>query len=301
MFKILLLYCISHEFLLCAFWADDVFSVGDETLADHAGLAGAASEAIVVPMPALEGDESGAANTSDGFAAGCAALGEQLPEAVGAVRLVVPGGEPLAGQRFLAVGACEALSVPRLVAVRHAALGYHLVTLDALGGELVLIALGAVNIVFFRDETFGSDRIFAGATHEAFLVPLTGLVLHLLHACPEDIPAAVAPGCELRVVAGATVDPVCLAAELLVHQRRAALGAEEARFVPVLLFVREILRVNADDLAALVAVVGEDVLIALDAVGMVISEHVAVAGQAIVAMVAEHHFVLDLTITVETL
>merc|ERR1719402_159778 len=168
-------------------------------------------------MPALERDESGAANTSDGFAAGRAALGEQLPEAVGAVRLVVPGGEPLAGQRLLAVGAREALAKPRLVAVRHAALGYHLVTLDALGGELVLIALGAVNVVFLGDETFGSDRIFTGATHEAFLVPLTGLVLHLLHACSEDIPAAVAPGCELCVVAGAAVDPVGLAAELLVH------------------------------------------------------------------------------------
>jgi len=71
--------------------------------------------------------------------------------------------------------------------------------------------------------------------------------------------------------------------------------------VPVLLFVREILRVNADDLAALVAVVGEDVLVALDAVGMVISEDVAVAGEAVVAMVAEHHFVLDLTVTVESL
>jgi len=70
----LLLYCISHEFLLSALWTDNILSVGDETLAHHTSLAGAASEAIVVPMPALERDETGAANTCDRFAACCAAL-----------------------------------------------------------------------------------------------------------------------------------------------------------------------------------------------------------------------------------
>ena len=37
-----------------------------------------------------------------------------------------PGGEPLAGERLLAVRAGEALAVPRVVPVRHAALGYDL-------------------------------------------------------------------------------------------------------------------------------------------------------------------------------
>jgi len=115
------------------------------------------------------------------------------------------------------VRAREALAVPRLVTVRHTSLGYHLVALDALSRELVLVALGAVDIMFLRDETFGSNGIFTGAAHETLLVPLAGLVLHLLHACPEDIPASIAPSSELCVVAGAAVDPVSLAAKLLVH------------------------------------------------------------------------------------
>ena len=44
--------------------------------------------------------------------------------------------------------------------------------------------------------------------------------------------------------------------------------------MPMFLLVRQILGVNTDDLAALVAVVGEYVLVALDAVGMVVSQDI---------------------------
>ena len=46
------------------------------------------------------------------------------------------------------------------------------------------------------------------------------------------------------------------------------------------------LGVDADGLAALLAGVGEDGLVALDAVGMVVAEHVALAGQRLVALPA---------------
>jgi len=36
----LLLYSISHELLLGTLWANDIFSVGDESLANHAAFAG---------------------------------------------------------------------------------------------------------------------------------------------------------------------------------------------------------------------------------------------------------------------
>ena len=76
--------------------------------------------------------------TCNWFAAGSASLAEELPEAVGTVRLVVPGGEPLAGQGLLTVGAGETLPVPGIVPVGHSALGDHLAALNALGGELFL-------------------------------------------------------------------------------------------------------------------------------------------------------------------
>ena len=85
---------------------------------------------------------------------------------------------------------------------------FYLVALDAFGGELVLIAASAVDVVLLRrqmssqyssklktpglemdtedshhlwNEALGADGIFASATNEAFLVPLSALVLHLLH------------------------------------------------------------------------------------------------------------------------
>ena len=44
--------------------------------------------------------------------------------------------------------------------------------------------------------------------------------------------------------------------------------------MPVLVFIREILRVDTDDLATLVAVVGEHALVALDAVRVVVPQDV---------------------------
>jgi hypothetical protein len=46
--------------------------------------------------------------------------------------------------------------------------------------------------------------------------------------------------------------------------------------------------IDADDFSALVAVVGEHVLVALDAVGVIVAKHVPVAGQGVVAVVAKH-------------
>ena len=37
------------------------------------------------------------------------------------------------------------------------------------------------------DEGLGADGVLAGAADEALLVPLTGLVLHLLHTCTARI------------------------------------------------------------------------------------------------------------------
>jgi len=247
-----------------------------------------------VPVPAFEGDESCTANPCNGFVAGSTSFREEFAEAIRAVRLIVPGGEPLTGQRLLTVGAGEALPVPRLVAVGHSTLGDHLAALDALGGELVLVALGAVDVVLLRNERLCADGIFAGAADEAFLVPLAGLVLHLLHTCSEYIATSITAGSELGIVTGSTVNPVCLAAELFVDEAASALVAEEAGLVPVLLLVRQILGVDTDNLAALVTIVGEHVLVALDAVRMVLAQYISVAGKAVVTMMAEHDFNLEI-------
>ena len=124
------------------------------------------------------------------------------------------------------------------------------------------------------DEGLGADGVLAGAADEALLVPLPRLVLHLLHAGLEDVAAAVTPGGKLSIIARPAVNTVSLGAELFVHQAAPTLVTQETGLVPVLLLVGKILRVNPNDLAALVTGVGEDVLVTFDAVRMVISEDI---------------------------
>lgn len=58
----------------------------------------------------------------------------------------------------------------------------HLVTLNTPGGELILVTSGTVNLLFARNKALGTNRILAHHTAEALLVPLSGLVFHLLGA-----------------------------------------------------------------------------------------------------------------------
>ena len=88
--------------------------------------------------------------------------------------------------------------------------GAHLVTLDTLGGKLVLIAGRAVDFIFLRDEGLGADGVVTDTADKALLVPLPGLVLHLLHAGLEHVSTAVTASGELGVIAGAAVDAVSL-------------------------------------------------------------------------------------------
>lgn len=120
--------------------------------------------------------------TSNRLHAGSATLSKQLAEALGTVRLIIATGEPLAGQRRLAVGAGEAVTVPRFVLVRDATAGDDLRALDAARGVLLLVAARAVDVVLARDKGLGANRRFADATAEALFVPLSRFILHLLGA-----------------------------------------------------------------------------------------------------------------------
>lgn len=120
--------------------------------------------------------------TSDRLGASKASLRKQFSIAVGAVRLVILAGEPLASELDIAVGTTEALSVPWVILVSHPTGSDHLVTLDTPGGELLLVAARAVDLLLTGNETLGADRGLADATRKAFLVPLSSLVFHLLRA-----------------------------------------------------------------------------------------------------------------------
>ena len=153
--------------------------------------------------------------TSDGFGTGGAALGKELPEAVGAIRLVVSRRELLPGQLRVAVGASEALPVPSLVFERDAARRHNLLALCAFGGKLFLEiriistrikavesqqfegyleARNTVDVcIVWNDEGLAADGHLAHGALEALVVPLSRLVLHFFHARPEGVATRIAP------------------------------------------------------------------------------------------------------------
>lgn len=56
--------------------------------------------------------------------------------------------------------------------------------------------------------------------------------------------------------------------------------------MPVFILVRQILRINADDIVAVLASVGENSFVAFDTVGMVILEDVALTSQGVITLPA---------------
>ena len=116
--------------------------------------------------------------------------------------------------------------------------GSHLAALDALGSKLFFITFCTIDVVLLGDKTLSSDGVLAGAADEALLVPLSRLVLHLLHARLEHVPAAVASGGELGVVTRSAVNTISLGTKLFVHQAGSTFVTKEASFMPMFLLVR---------------------------------------------------------------
>lgn len=176
--------------------------------------------------------------------------------------------------------------MPWLVLVCHTSTGDHLIALYATSGVFLLVALGAVNFLFAWDEALSSNRCLAHDATEALFVPLPCLVFHLLGTSPEDFTATIATGSELVIVATTAVDAVGFRAELFVDEGFAAVGAQEASLVPMLLLVGQVLGIDANGLVALLAGIGEDGLVAGYAIGMVLTKDITLAGETLVALPA---------------
>ncbi|KAK9758983.1 hypothetical protein QE152_g283 [Popillia japonica] len=77
-------------------------------------------------MPVFEGDKFSATNTGDRLATCKASLRKKFTKTFSAVWFVIAAREAGASQACLAMCACKAFSVPRLVLVRNSSTCYHL-------------------------------------------------------------------------------------------------------------------------------------------------------------------------------
>lgn len=110
-------------------------------------------------------------------------------------------------------------------------------------------------------------------------MPLLPLVLILLHSSLEESTASVAPGREVVVMTIGAVEPLVLEGERAINERALTITTLEATLVPVLLLVRQVLRVGSYGSLAGLAGISEQSLVALDAERLLITEDVAVPGE----------------------
>jgi hypothetical protein len=175
------------------------------------------------------------------------------------------------------MGASEALPVPWFIFVCHTPRCNDLVALDASRCKFFLIAPSTINLLLPRNETLGSNRGLAYTARKTFLVPLPSLVLHFLRTCTEDFTAPVTSRGKLGIIAIAAVNLLCLGAELFVNQRYATFAAKKTGLVPMLLFVRQVLGVNAYELIALIASIRKNGFIAFNTIWMIITEDISLS------------------------
>jgi hypothetical protein len=138
--------------------------------------------------------------------------------------------------------------------------------------------------LFTGNETLSTNGYFAYTTAETFFVPLPCLVFHLLRSGSEDFVATVTSGGELFVITTPAVDPVALRSKLPVHEGFPARCAQEARFVPMLVFVREVFWIDTNSSAALFASIGEDGFVTGHAIGVLVAKNVTLTSKTLIAL-----------------
>jgi len=183
----------------------NLVDVSQEAPSDEGVIAAVAAEAVTMPVAIIERNELRASQTSDWLGAAATLLGEEFPEAVSAVGLLVAGGELLTGKDLVAVCARKAVTVERHSLVRDATLVDHAVALGASLGKLLLVTRYADKLLVTWDEALVANRLLAYAAAETWLVPLLATELKLLHASAENVATSIAPSSEVVVMAISTI------------------------------------------------------------------------------------------------
>lgn len=216
-------------------------------------------------MPFVERDELCCSETGNWLEATNALLGKELSEAVGAVRLLLARGELLADQHLVASVTRETLAMPRCALVGYSTFVDHAIAFHASLSVLLLVARYADSLLVTWYEGLDANWLPTDLATEAFLVKRLALELVLLHTSAKDVGTSVASKSEVVVVAVRAEGLVVPGGKWPVDQRDLAIITVEAFLVPVLVLVRQILEIGADDFLALLASVGKQRFVAFDA------------------------------------
>jgi len=152
--------------------------------------------------------------------------------------------------------------------------------------EFLFITRYTDDIVILRDETLASDWLLADQTAKASLMPLLALVFKFLHTGFENVSASVTSWCKVVIMTVRAVNLFVLRSEMFIYKGLLTITTFEATFVPMLVFVRQILGLSANWFLAFFTCVGEIILVTFDTIRMLFSKDVTMTGQGLIAVPA---------------
>jgi len=174
--------------------------------------------------------------------------------------------------------------VPRRVLVRNASLVDHSIALGASLCILLLIARYTNRLAVTWYESLRPYWLATNLAAKALLVILLAFEVILLHSSPEDALTGVTAQSEVLVMTVRAERSLVLAGERSVHQGLTAVSAVEARLVPVLVLVRQVLEISSYGLTTGVAAISKESLITLNAERLVLTQDVAPPCQSVGAV-----------------
>lgn len=264
----------------------------DKTLVSQWDGAFFAVETIIMPGSPFVADHVGAfPEACDGVLAATTLLGNKVLVTIHTIEGVVHSREPLAAQLLRASGTHKALCMVRPILIRYSSRSDCILALHTGLGKLMLMAGDTVDFISFREEAGCADHLLALAASEAFLMPDSFLVLHILITCNDGLQTSLAAGRLLQ--GGAFAAPhfvVLLQHEGLVHQRCVALEAAEAGVMPIAVLEMQLLGISPNGFSALRTGVCTKLLKALDTAVAAFLLHILLPMQWVTAIVAVKAF-----------
>ena len=195
-----------------------------------------------------------------------ALFGKHVAVTIGTEVLAVLDREGLAGDRRVAFRASEAFLVIRLAIITDATLRKGLGTNHASLNERLFVALHAHGQVLMSHESLGADWILAELTDKAFIMPKHAIQFQSFHAWFEALFASLAASSIRLFMAISTNElTVILGEKRSTAEGLVAENAQQTSVMPVMVVVQNILVLHRDLLVALMAAVGEFVVVAFDA------------------------------------
>lgn len=210
-----------------------------------------------MPMAFFEGDEFGATETHDRLGANAALFGKHITITISTERLVLTRSELLSSKVFTTLATSETFTMPRDVLVSNTAFGKDSIAFCTSLCILILETWDADNFITSRNEALVLDRFLANITNKTLFMPLCAFVFKLLHASLEWLLATVTSGCKQFIVTVRAEDLIVLVGKWLIYQRLLTLTTFEAKFMPVLILVGQVLVVRSDWFLAFKAIVGK--------------------------------------------